>query len=80
MCAPLRYLLTRTYYRNFPFASRRGVSTIPEGDTKIIKVGLIGVGKVGRVGGTTVTLLNRGKKYHIVAVSDTDLDLAKRFA
>jgi predicted short-subunit dehydrogenase-like oxidoreductase (DUF2520 family) len=46
----------------------------------MVKVGLIGVGKVGRVGGTIVTLLNRSKKYQVVAVSDIDLDLAKRFA
>jgi predicted short-subunit dehydrogenase-like oxidoreductase (DUF2520 family) len=46
----------------------------------MLKVGLIGVGKVGRVGGTLVTLLSTNKDYKIVAVSDIDLDLAKRFA
>ena len=34
VCAPIRYRFTRPYYTKFSFASRRGVSTIPEGDTK----------------------------------------------
>jgi predicted short-subunit dehydrogenase-like oxidoreductase (DUF2520 family) len=45
-----------------------------------MKVGLIGVGKVGRVGGTIVTLLSKNKKYQIVAASDIDKELAKNFA
>lgn len=45
-----------------------------------MKVGLIGVGKVGRVGGTIVTLLSKNKDYEVMAASDIDTDLAKRFA
>jgi predicted short-subunit dehydrogenase-like oxidoreductase (DUF2520 family) len=46
----------------------------------MLKVGFIGVGKVGRAGDTLVTLLSTNKDCKIVAVSDIDLDLAKRFA